>query len=44
MAIVLVHQGPGVRRESYDRAVRSMTGQSRRSPRGLCDLRMAAAS
>ena len=29
MAIVLVHQGPDVTRESYDQAVRSMTGKDR---------------
>ena len=29
MAIVLVHQGPDVTRESYDQVVRSMTGKDR---------------
>jgi hypothetical protein len=29
MAIVLVHQGPDVTRESYNQAVRSMTGKDR---------------
>ena len=29
MAIVLVHQGGGLTRESYDQIVRSMTGKDR---------------
>ncbi len=29
MAIVLVHQGPDLTRESYDQIVRSMTGKER---------------
>jgi len=29
MAVVLVHQGPDVTRESYDQVVRSMTGKER---------------
>jgi hypothetical protein len=29
MAVVLVHQGPDVTRESYDQVVRSMTGKDR---------------
>jgi hypothetical protein len=29
MAIVLVHQGPDVTRESYNKVVRSMTGKDR---------------
>ena len=29
MAIVLVHQGPDLTRESYDQIVRSMTGKDR---------------